>query len=145
VLTTPRMSMSAPWPSEPERKRGDEIAGGGVEGSGGALGEGVDAELVRHGELLHPGDDLGNALRQVGGEVAEVTQNGRKAKGEEEGEDGKNRNDEKDDRHAAGGMVAPEAKFGDAADCGHQDHREEGADVEDQQLLLEGPGEREEK
>jgi hypothetical protein len=35
--------------------------------------------------------------------------------------------------------------FGDADDDGHEDDGEETADVEDQQLLLEGPGEGEEK
>jgi hypothetical protein len=30
---------------------------------------------------------------------------------------------------------------GDAGDGGHEDDGEEGADIEDQQLLLEGPGE----
>jgi hypothetical protein len=35
--------------------------------------------------------------------------------------------------------------FGDAVDDGHEDDSEETADVEDQQLLLEGPGEGEEK
>ncbi len=34
---------------------------------------------------------------------------------------------------------------GDASDGGHQDDSEERADVEDQQLFLEGPGEGEEE
>jgi hypothetical protein len=42
-------------------------------------------------------------------------------------------------------MVAADVPFGDAGDDGDEDDGEEGADVEDQQLLLEGPGEGEEK
>ena len=89
---------------EPERERGEEITGGGVEGSGGALGEGVEAELVGHGELLDAGDDGGNALGKVGGEVAEVAEDGRKAEGEEEGKYGGDGDDEKDDGNGAGAL-----------------------------------------
>jgi hypothetical protein len=42
-------------------------------------------------------------------------------------------------------MVAAEVQLCDTDDNGHEDDGEESADVEDQQLLLEGPGEGEEK
>jgi hypothetical protein len=105
------------------------------------LGERVDAELVGHGELLHPGDHLGNTLRQVGREVAKVTQNRRKAKGEEEGKNSEDRSDQKYDSDTAGGVVAAKTQLGDAADCRHQNHGKEGTDVQDEKLFLESPGE----
>jgi hypothetical protein len=38
-----------------------------------------------------------------------------------------------------------ELELGDAGDDGHQDSSEEGADVDDEHLFLEGPGEGEEE
>jgi hypothetical protein len=38
-------------------------------------------------------------------------------------------------------MVAAEVEPGDAGDGGHEDDSEESADVEDEDLFLEGPGE----
>ena len=61
---------------EPERKRGEEVGCGGVEGSNGALGDGVDAEAVGEGDFLEFGDDIGDALRELFGEAAEVAQDG---------------------------------------------------------------------
>ena len=130
---------------EPERERGEEITGGGVEGSGGALGEGVEAELVGHGELLDAGDDGGNALGKVGGEVAEVAEDGRKAEGEEEGKYGGDGDDEKNDGDDAGGTIASNADPGDAGDGGRENDSEECADVEDEDLFLKCPGEGEEE
>jgi hypothetical protein len=40
-------------------------------------------------------------------------------------------------------MVAADVEFGDAGDGRHEDDSEERADVEDEDLILEGPGERE--
>ena len=57
---------------EPERERGNEIRGGGVEGSGGALGDGVDAEPVGERNSFETGDDFWDALGEFGGEVAKV-------------------------------------------------------------------------
>src|ERR1700730_9987684 len=64
---------------EPERKRGEEVGGGGVEGADGALGDGVNAEPVGEGNSFEPGNDAGNALRELVGELAEVAQDGRQA------------------------------------------------------------------
>jgi hypothetical protein len=36
---------------EPEGQRGEDVAGGGIEVTGGALGDGVDAELVGEGTM----------------------------------------------------------------------------------------------
>jgi hypothetical protein len=38
-------------------------------------------------------------------------------------------------------MVAAKVQLGDTGDGGHQDDSEESADVEDEDLFLEGPGE----
>jgi hypothetical protein len=42
-------------------------------------------------------------------------------------------------------MVAANADLGDAVDGGHENDSEEGADVEDEELLLERPGKGEEE
>jgi hypothetical protein len=42
-------------------------------------------------------------------------------------------------------MVATDVELGDAGDGGHEDDSEERADVEDQDLFLEGPGEGEQE
>ena len=47
---------------EPEGHGGEEIAGGGIEGADGALGDGVDAEPVGEGDSFELGDDVGNAV-----------------------------------------------------------------------------------
>ena len=96
---------------EPEGDVGEEIAGGGVEGSDGALGDGVNAEPVGEGNSFEFGDDVGNALGELVGEVAEVAQDGGKAGGEEEGEDAGDGDDQKDDGDGAGGMVAAEVEL----------------------------------
>jgi hypothetical protein len=130
---------------EPEGERGEEIAGGGVESSAGALGEGVEAELVGQGELFDAGDDGGDALGKVGGEVAEIAKDGRKAEGEEESKDRGDGDDEKDNGNGAGGLIAADVEAADAVDGGHEHDSEESADVEDEELLLEGPGESEQE
>jgi len=130
---------------EPERKRGEEIAGGGVEGSGGALGDGFEAEPVGEGNFLDFGDDVGEALGNVGGEVAQVAQDGGKAGGEEEREDAGDAEDQKDDGYAAGRMIAAKVELRDAIDGGQENYSEEAADVEDQELFPEGVGEGEKK
>ena len=126
---------------EPERYVGEEVAGSGVEGADGALGDGVKAEPVGEGNSFEPGGDVGNALREVVGELAEVAQDGRETGGEEEGEDAGDGDDQKDDGDGARGMVAAQVETSDASDGGHEDDSEEGADVEDQELFPEGPGE----
>jgi hypothetical protein len=75
----------------------------------------------------------------------EVVHDRREAEGEEDDQNENRSDEEKDDGDGAGGMVAAKVGFGDAGDDGHQDDGEEGADVEDQQLLFERPGEGEEK
>lgn len=61
---------------EPVWQRGDEVSGGGGDGGFCALGEGVDAEFIGHGEPLEAGDDGGDALGKFGGELAEVAEDG---------------------------------------------------------------------
>jgi hypothetical protein len=82
---------------EPERHGGEEIAGGGVEGADGALGEGLDAEFVGEGDSFESGGDIGDALGEFVGELAEVAQDGREAGGEEEREDAGDGGDQQDD------------------------------------------------
>jgi hypothetical protein len=130
---------------EPEGQVGEEITGGGVEGPDGALGDGVNAEPVGEGNSFELGDDVGNALGKFVGEAAEIVQNRRKAGGEKECKDPGDAGDEKDDGHGAGRMVAAKVELPDAIDGGHENDGEEAADVEDQDLFLERPGEGEEK
>lgn len=130
---------------EPEGERGEDVAGGGGECAFGTLGEGVDAELIREGDGFDTRDDFGDAMGDVAGEAAEIVEDGGKAHGEEESEDEGDCKDEQDDRYGARGVSAAELELGDAIDDRHEDDGEEGADIEDQQLLLEGPGEGEQK
>jgi len=126
---------------EPERQRGEEIAGGDIEGTDGALGDGVNAESVGERNFFELGNDAGNALRELVGELAEVLQDGRQAGGEEERDDASDGDDQKDDGYRARRMVAAQVETSDAAYEGHEDDSEEGADVEDQDLFPESPGE----
>ena len=130
---------------EPEGDGGEEIAGGGVEGSGGALGDGVDAEPVGEGDFFDFGDDVRDALREFCGEVAEIAQDWGQTGGEEEREDSGDGDDEKNDGDGAGGTIAANADLGDAGDGGRENDSEEGADVEDEDLFLERPGEGEQE
>jgi hypothetical protein len=130
---------------EPLGDRGEEIAGGGVDGSGAALGEGVDAEPVGEGDSFDFGDDVGEALGEFGREVAEIAQNGRKASGEEECDDEGDAEDEENDGDGARGVIAANVELRDPVDRRHENNGEEGADVEDQELFFEGPGEGEEE
>jgi hypothetical protein len=109
------------------------------------LGDRFDAEPVGEGDSFHFGDDGGDALGEFGGEVAEVVENGRKAGGEEEGEDAGDGCDQKDDGYGAGGTVAAEVELPDAINGGHENDSKEAADVENQELFSEGVGEREKK
>jgi hypothetical protein len=126
---------------EPEGERGEEVGGRGGEGAFGTLDEGVDAEPGGQGELLEAGDDVGDALGKVDGELAEVVHDRGQAGGEEDDQDHNAGGEEKDDGNRARGMVAAEVELCDADDNGHEDDGEESADVKDQQLLLEGPRE----
>ena len=130
---------------EPERKRGEEIAGGSVEGADSALGDGLDAESVGKGNFFELGDDAGNALRELVGELAEVSQDGRQAGGEEEREEAGYADDQEDDCYRAGRMVSAQVETSDADDERHENDSEERADVENQELFPEGPGEGEEQ
>ncbi len=82
---------------EPEGDVGEEIGGGGVECSDGALGDGVDAEAIDEGNLPEFGGDIRDSLRELVGEVAEVAHDRGKAGGEEEGEDTGDADDENND------------------------------------------------
>ncbi len=130
---------------EPEGHRGEEIAGGGIEGADGALGDGVNAEPVGEGNSFEFGDDVGNALRKIVGELAEVVHDGRQAGGEEEREDAGDADDQEDDCYGAGRMIAAQVELSDAGDERRENDSEERADVDDQELFLEGPGEGEEE
>ena len=130
---------------EPVGQGGDEIAGGGGEASLGSVGDAVDAHPVGDGKFFDPVDDVGDAVGELGGELGEVAEDRWKADGEEDGEDENDGGDEQEDGGGAGGSVAANLKLGDAVDDGHQDGSEERADVDDQQLLLEGPGEGEDE
>ncbi len=88
---------------EPEGHRGEEIAGGGVEGADGALGDGVNAEPVGEGNSFEFGNDVGDALGELVGELAEVAHDGRQAGGEEEREDAGDADDQEDDGDGARG------------------------------------------
>jgi hypothetical protein len=127
---------------EPVGEGGKEIAGSGIEGSEGAMGEGVDVELVGEGEFADFRDDFGDALGKVGGEVAEIAQDRRKADGEEEREDEENDEDEDDDGDCARGLVVADFDLCDAAYGRHENDGEESADVEDEEFFFEGVGER---
>jgi hypothetical protein len=82
-------------------------------------------------------------LREFVGELVEVAEDGRQARGEEECEDAGNGDDQKEDGYDARRMIAADIGLGDAADDGHENDGEEGADVEDQELFPEGPSEAE--
>jgi len=130
---------------EPLGYGGEEVAGGGIEGAGGALSDGVEAQPVGEGDFFDFGDDVGDALGKLGREVAEIAQDRRKARGEEEGEDTGDGDDQENDGDDAGRTVAAKVNLGDAVDGRHEDDREESADVDDQDLLLECPGEGEQE
>jgi hypothetical protein len=125
---------------EPGGQRGEEIPGSGGESALGALGEGFKADAIGHGDLLQTGDNDGDALGEVVRELAEVAENGGKSKGEEEGEGKDDADEEDEDCDGAGGRSASDAEGGDAVDNRHQDDGEEGADVEDEKLMAELPG-----
>ncbi len=61
---------------EPERHVGEEIAGGGIEGADGALGEGVYAEPVGERNSFESGNEVGDALGEFVGKLAEVAEDG---------------------------------------------------------------------
>ncbi len=126
---------------EPVGKGGKEISGCCIDCSGCALGEGVDAELVGQGKLLDLVDDPWDALWEFAGKVAEIAEDGGKAGGEKECQDGGDGDDQEDDGNGPGGLVATKFELGDASYGGHEYDREESTDVEDQQLFLESPGE----
>jgi hypothetical protein len=104
------------------------------------LGEGFKADAIGHGDILQTGDNDGDALGEVVRELAEVAENGGKSKGEEEGEGKDDADEEDEDCDGAGGRSASDAEGGDAVDNRHQDDGEEGADVEDEKLMAELPG-----
>ena len=125
---------------EPVGQGADEIAGGRGKGGFGALGDGVDSELVGDRKLVELGDDGRNALGQFGGEEVEIVEDGRETEEEEDAHDEGHSDDQKEDGGRAGGVAVVEFDGGDAIDDGHQDCCEEGADIDDQQFFLQGPG-----
>jgi hypothetical protein len=130
---------------EPEGHRGEEIAGGGIEGADGALGDGFNAEPVGEGNSLEFGDDVGNALGKIVGELAEVAHDGWQAAGEEEREEASDADDQEDDCYRAGRVVAAQVETSDAGDERHENDSEERADVEDHELFPQSVGEGEEE
>ena len=108
-------------------------------------GEGVEAELVGHGEMLDAGDDRGDALGQVGEEGAQVARDGGQADPEEQGEEERRAEEEDDDGDGAGGLPAADAEVGDLADDGREDDREEGGDVDDFEFFEDFVAETEEQ
>ena len=91
------------------------------------------------------GDDGRDALWKLDAEVAEVTQDGRQTDGEEESEGEKHRDDKENNRHEARRTIAANVGGHDSIDRGHEDDSEKSADVEDEDLLGEHPGKREEE
>ena len=71
---------------EPVGEGGEEVAGGGGNGSLEAGGDGVETELVSHGDVLDLADKLRESLGELGEGFAEVAQDGRQGEEEEEGE-----------------------------------------------------------
>ncbi len=130
---------------EPEGHRGEEIAGGGVDRTDGALSDGLNAKPVGKGDSFEFGNDVGDALRELVGELAEVAYDGREAGGEEESEDASESDNQEHDCHTARRMVAADIELGNASDDGHENDGKEGADVKDQELFFEGPGKGEKK
>lgn len=84
-------------------------------------------------------------MRKIVGELAEVMHDGRQASGEEEREDAGDADDQEDDCYGAGRMIPAQVETSDAGDERHENDSEERADVENQELFLEGPGEGEEQ
>ena len=72
--------------SEQEGEGGKDVAGGGGECALNALGEGVDANLIGHGQFFESADDLCEVLREVCGELSEVAKDRWQSEKEEEGE-----------------------------------------------------------
>ena len=130
---------------EPRRERVDEKLGGGRHGVFGTPGDGVDADAVDHWDSAHAADGGGEALREFGGELLQVTENGRQAEGEEDGEGEQYGGDEDEDGDSARGMAAADGEVGDAVDDGHQDDGKESGDVEHQELFAERPAEGDEQ
>ena len=87
------------------------------------------------------GDYARDALGELGGEVAEVAEDGRQAGGEEERENDEDGGDEDDDGDGARRLVVADFELGDAVDGGHEDYGEQSANVEDEEFFLEGVSE----
>ncbi len=72
-------------------------------------------------------------------------EDGREADDEKDDHDEGHTGDEEEDGGGAGGVATLKLDGGDAVYCGHQDCREERADVDDQQFFLQVPGKSEEE
>jgi hypothetical protein len=129
---------------EPVGEGGDEVGGGGGEGGFGALGDGVDADLVGYGEALDLGHDGGDAPGEIFGELVEVAQYGRQADGEEDAQHEGDAEDEDQDSDWAGGVKGANLEGRDAVDDGDENSGKEGGYVEDDELFADRPGEEEE-
>jgi hypothetical protein len=127
--------------AHPERERREEIAGRGGERAFDLLGDGGDAELVGDGDALKLGFDGWDAGWEVGGEVVDVADDGRKGDDEEGYEgDGDEREQEDDGDGLRDVASAPKFEVHDALDDGEQDDGKEGADVDEFEDLDEAPG-----
>jgi hypothetical protein len=103
---------------EPVGEGGEEVAGGCGGGAFGADGDVVDAEFVGEGESFDLGDDLGDALGEVGEELAQVAEDGGQGDGEEEAEGESDSGDEEDDGDGAVGTPVADPELADEVDQG---------------------------
>ena len=130
----------------PVGEGGEEVGDGGGEGVFGALGDGIDAELVGERKALETGDDGRNAGGQVLGELVEVADDGWKCDEEEEGKREEDATEQKHDGDAARDVArAAQLEVPDAVDGGHQHDGEERADVDEGENLAQTPGKGESK
>jgi hypothetical protein len=127
--------------AEPEGSAGEDVLRGGGEGGFALLGDGVEAEFVRHGKVLELGNEAGDAGGEVGGKVFDIARNRGKADPEEEGEEGEDGEDDGNDGDGAGGRVVADPEPFDLLHDGGEDDGEESADVDQLEYGAKTPGE----
>lgn len=124
---------------EPHGNGTEKVAGRGFDGILDLEGERVEAELVRHRQALQPRDPLGEPLRQVIQKLAQVARYRRQRDEKEEGQGRADREDHEDDAYRAIWAPSPNREAADPVHDRHQDHGEEGADVQDFEFLRKLP------
>jgi hypothetical protein len=90
-------------------------------------------------------DGLGHALRKVGEELAQVAHHRRQGEGKKERHAKSDTGDEDDDGDGARGAPAANIDLPDRLDDRHENHGEEGRDIDDAQLFVQRPGEKDKK